>query len=67
MNEFNGGLDRLKNKFQKMKDVEYDRTKVDYVYEMTKHSLEGNSQIDMLLDRLKMIEQMHQQSPNLKL
>jgi len=50
-----------------MKDVEYERTKVDYVYEMTEHSMESNNQIDMLLDRLKMIEQIHQQSPNLKL
>jgi hypothetical protein len=50
-----------------MKDVEYEKTKVDYVYEMTEHSLESNSQIDMLLDRLKMIEQIHLQSPNLKL
>lgn len=46
-------------KFQQMKDVEYEKTKVDYVFEMTEHSLECNSQIDMLLDRLKMIEQIH--------
>ena len=30
--EFNNGLDRLKNKFQTMKDVEYEKTKVDLVF-----------------------------------
>lgn len=38
---------------------------MDAVFAMTEHSLECNAQLDMLLDRLKMLEQIHLQSPNL--
>lgn len=50
-----------------MKDVEYEKTKVDKVYEMTEHALQANEQLDMMLDRLKMVQQIHEQSPNLNL
>ena len=50
-----------------MKDVEYEKTKVDEVYAMTEQGLQTNTQLDMMLDRLKMIQQMHEQSPNLAL
>lgn len=54
--QFNTDMDRLIRKFQNMKDVEYEKTKVDKVYEMTEHALSSNEQLDMMLDRLKMIE-----------
>jgi len=43
-----------------MKDVEYEKTKVDKVYEMTEHALQANEQLDMMLDRLKMVQQIHE-------
>ncbi len=50
-----------------MRDVEYDKTKVEAVYEMARHSLESTAQVEALLARLKTLEQMHLQAPNLLL
>ena len=50
-----------------MKDVDYEKSKIDHVYQMTEHSLEQSACVDMLLERLKLIEQIHAQSPGLLL
>ena len=50
-----------------MKDVDYEKSKIEHVYQMTEHSLEQSACVDMLLERLKLIEQIHAQSPGLQL
>lgn len=50
-----------------MRDVDYEHNKINLVYQMTEHSIEQSPCMDMLLDRLKLIEQMHKESPGLNL
>ena len=49
-----------------MRDVDYEKSKIDLVYAMTEQGATGqNSFVLMLLDRLKLIEEMNQQAPSL--
>jgi len=48
-------LDRLQRKFQPLKDVEYEKAKIDYVFNMAQHSRQPNTEFHMILDRLKML------------
>lgn len=60
---FNTDLDKLQKKFIKMPDVDYEKVKIDFVYHMTERSVEGqNGFMLMLLDRLKLLQQMQQQA-----
>lgn len=64
--QFNNILKKLCDKFSTMRDVDYEKSKIDLVYAMTEQGATGqNSFVLMLLDRLKLIEEMNQQAPSL--
>jgi len=52
-------------KLGSMKDVHYERAKIDFVFRMTERALESNSHLDAILERLKVLENMHRESPNI--
>ena len=49
-----------------MQDISYDKSKVDLVFNTTEKALEQNSHLKILCERLKVIEEMHNESPNLE-
>ena len=49
-----------------MEDVSYDQQKVDMVYDMAQRSLEQKAHLDIIIERLNVLENMHNESPNLE-
>lgn len=50
-----------------MRDIDYEKSKIDFVYQMTEHSSSDQYQfMHLLVDRLKLIDQIHEQAPNLQ-
>jgi len=48
-----------------MEDVAYDQQKVDLVFGMTEKALEQKSHLDIILQRLTVLENIHKDSKNL--
>lgn len=42
-----------------------DKTKIDYLYQVTEKSIEQNAYLYLILDRFKVIESMYQQAPSM--
>ena len=49
-----------------MQDIAYDKSKVDLVFNTTEKALEQTSHLEIICERMKVLEQMHQESPNLE-
>ena len=49
-----------------MQDISYDKSKVDVVFNFTERALEQNNHLDIICERLKVLEKMHQESPNIE-
>ena len=49
-----------------MEDVAYDQQKVDLVFDMAERSLEQKGHMDIILERLNVLENIHKESPNLE-
>ena len=49
-----------------MQDIAYDKGKVDLVFSTTEKALEQNSHLEIICERMKALELMHQESPNLE-
>ena len=56
----------LQQKFLHMEDVAYDQQKVALVFDMTERALEQKDHLDIILERLSVIEKMNKESPNLE-
>ena len=64
--QFNNDLHTLQNKFAMMEDVNYDRQKVAFVFLMTEQALEQREYLGIILERLKALDKMNQESPQLE-
>lgn len=63
---FNTDLDKLQKKFLKMPDIDYEQAKINLVFNMAARSAAGqNGFIGMLLERLQLLQQMHQQAASI--
>lgn len=49
-----------------MEDVSYEKKKLDLVYLMVERSLEQKGHLDIIVERLKVLESMNKESPNLE-
>ena len=63
---FNSELTKLQQKFQNMDDVAYDQQKIQMVFQMTERALEQKDHLDVILERLNVLESIHKESPNLE-
>ena len=63
---FNSELTKLQQKFQNMDDVAYDQQKIQMVYQMTERALEQKDHLDVILERLNVLESINKESPNLE-
>ena len=62
--EFNDELEKLENKLATMNDVAYDRQKVDFLYSFAERSLEQMPHLELILERLQVLERIHKEAPN---
>ena len=49
-----------------MNDVNYDKNKIDYLFEMLEKSMETEVQVDIVTEQLKALERIHKESPNIE-
>ena len=49
-----------------MRDVDYDRNRLELVFQMTEQALSTGEVLEMLNDRLCVLEKIHQDSPNIE-
>jgi hypothetical protein len=64
--DFSKELQVLAKKFDSIPDLAYDKQKVDMVLEFTEKAIEKEMHLDILIERLKVLEQMHSESPNIE-
>lgn len=50
-----------------MREVDYDKNKIDYLYLMTEKCIELDQHVMLILERLMALEKIHNESPNLAL
>lgn len=59
---FNQDLQKLQKKLSDMRDIDYDKTKIDFVFFIAEQSATSNYDfLSMLVDRLKLVEQINGQ------
>ena len=46
--------------------VNYDKNKIDYLYDVLCKSMENEEHVEIVLDRLKSLEKIHKESPNIE-
>ena len=49
-----------------MSDVNYDKNKVDFLFMMLEKSLESEDHVRVITERLRAIEKIHKESPNVE-
>ena len=63
--ELNKELETLVGRFRTLRNIDYDPTKVDFLYAMTEKSIEKEMSIELIIERLKAVETIHQESTNI--
>ena len=48
-----------------MKDIDYDKNKIDYLYSMIEKAFEAEILVETLIERLSALEKIHKESPNI--
>ena len=64
--DLNKDLDDIVRRLQIMNDVNYDKNKIDYLFNILERSLESSEQVKFILERLKALEKIHKESPNIE-
>lgn len=63
--QLNKLLEEILRQLQKMNFVNYDKNKIDYLYEMLEKAFENDDHVNIIIDRLKSLEKIHKESPNI--
>lgn len=63
--ELNKDLEDILRRLQQMDYLNYDKNKIDYLYDILLKSLDNEDHVELILDRLKAIENIHKESPNI--
>jgi hypothetical protein len=48
-----------------MNEVAYDRQKIDYLFQFAERSLEQLPHLDLVFERLQVLERIHKEAPNI--
>lgn len=46
--------------------INYDKNKIDFLYEILEKAMENEEHVEIVLDRLKSLEKIHKESPNIE-
>jgi len=63
--ELNKDLEDVLRRLQQMDYLNYDKNKIDYLYEILLKSMDNEEHVELILDRLKAVENIHKESPNI--
>ena len=63
--DMNKELENILTKIQQMREIDYDKNKIDFLYEMVNKALEQGGQVEILIERLQALEKIHKESPNI--
>ena len=64
--ELNKDLEDILRCLGKMSEVNYDKNKIDYLFELLEKSFESEEQVEIVIERLKALERIHKESPNIE-
>lgn len=63
--KLNKDLDEILSRLQAMETINYEKNKIDFLYDVLEKFMENQEHVDLILDRLKSLEKIHQESPNI--
>ena len=63
--ELNKEMDEILRRLQAMETINYDKSRIDYLYEILEKFMENEEHVEIILDRLKSLEKIHTESPNI--
>merc|ERR1712032_224007 len=52
-------------RLQAMETINYDKSRIDFLYEILEKFMENEEHVEIILDRLKSLEKIHTESPNI--
>jgi len=58
-------LDEILRRLQALETINYDKNRVDFLYEVLEKYMENEEHVDLILERLKSLEKIHKESPNI--
>lgn len=64
--ELNKDLEDILRRLQTMTDVNYDKNKIEYLFSLLESSLESEDHVNIITERLKALERIHKESPNIE-
>ena len=64
--ELNKELEEILRNLNSMNNVNYEKNKIDYLFEILEKSIESEEQVNIVTDRLKALEKIHKESPNME-
>ena len=64
--ELNRDLEDILRRLQNMDYINYDKNKIDYLYEVLCKSMDNEEPVEIVLDRLKSLEKIYKESPNIE-
>ena len=63
--ELNRDLEDILRRLQTMDYINYDKNKIDFLYEILEKAMENEEHVEIVLDRLRSLEKIHKESPNI--
>ena len=63
---FNRELEEILRKLAVMKPLNYDKSKIDYLYDLIEKGMEAEEHVTIVLERLKALEKIHKDSPGIE-
>jgi len=63
--ELNKDLEDIMRALSNMSEVNYDKNRVDYLFELLEKAMETDEQVDVINERLQALEKIHKESPNI--
>ena len=64
--ELNRDLEDILRRLQTIDYINYDKNKIDFLYEILEKAMENEEHVEIVLDRLKSLEKIHKESPNIE-
>ena len=62
----NKELEDILRKLQVLKPLNYDKNKIDYLYDLIEKGMEAEDHVTIILERLKALEKIHKDSPGIE-
>lgn len=58
-------MDEILRRLQAMETINYDKQRIDFLYDILEKFMENDEHVDIILDRLKSLEKIHTESPSI--